>query len=86
MTKRMTELFVRTVRARDRRAEFRDGHTRGLVLRVTPNGTKSWAVIYRRKSDARKRRYTIGAYPAISLADARTQAQAALAAIGRPAQ
>ena len=83
MAKRMTELFVRTVRAQHARAEFRDGYTRGLVLRVTPNGTKTWAVIYRRRSDARKRRYTIGAYPAISLADARTHAQAALAAIAR---
>ncbi|HXV30133.1 MAG TPA: Arm DNA-binding domain-containing protein [Sinorhizobium sp.] len=76
MAKRMTELFVRTVRAQHARTEFRDGHTRGLVLRVTPNGTKTWAVIYRRKS-------TIGAYPAISLADARTHAQTALAAIAR---
>ena len=68
---------------RPQRAEYRDGHTRGLVLRITPNGKKTWAVFYRRKSDARKRRYTIGAYPAFSLNEARDRAQEILAAVAR---
>ena len=40
-------------------------------------------MLYRRKSDARKRRYTIGTYPAYSLDDARNQAQEVLAAVAR---
>ena len=83
MPKKLTELFVKNVQAGPERVEYRDGHTRGLVLRVTPNGAKSWAVLYRRKSDARRRRYTIGTYPAFSLTDARNRAQEVLADIAR---
>jgi integrase len=83
MAKRLTELFVKKAQAGHQRIEFRDSHTRGLVLRVTPNRNKSWAVIYRRKSDRRKRRYTIGPYPAVSLEAARNQAQEVLAAVAR---
>lgn len=79
MAQKLTIRFVETVKAKRQRSEHRDGHTRGLVLRVTPNGGKSWAVVYRRKSDGRKRRYTIGTYPEFSLADARTQAEAVVA-------
>ena len=83
MPKKLTDLFVKKVQGGPQRAEYRDGHTRGLMLRVTPNGNKTWAVLYRRKSDARKRRYTIGAYPAFSLNEARDRAQEALAAVAR---
>ena len=75
MPKKLTDLFVKKVRPGTQRVEYRDGHTRGLVLRVTPHGAKTWAVLYRRKSDARRRRYTIGAYPAFSLEDARNRAR-----------
>ncbi|MGE0055335.1 MAG: tyrosine-type recombinase/integrase [Hyphomicrobium sp.] len=81
--KKLTDLFVKKAQAGLQRAEYRDGHTRGLVLRITPSGKKSWAVIYRRKSEGRKRRYTIGAYPAFSLDEARNQAQEVLAAVAR---
>lgn len=83
MTRKLTDLFVKKVHAGPERAEYRDGHTRGLVLRITPSGKKTWAVIYRRKSDARKRRYTIGAYPEVSLDEARNQAQEIVAAVAR---
>jgi Arm DNA-binding domain len=68
----LTEVFVKSARAETQRAEYRDAHTRGLVLRVTPNGAKTWAVVYRRRSDSRRRRYAIGAYPTISLTEAST--------------
>ena len=83
MPKKLTELFVKNAGSGAQRVEYRDGHTRGLVLRVTPSGAKSWAVVYRRRSDARRRRYTIGPYPAFSLTDARDRAQEVLAAIAR---
>ena len=84
MARQLTQRFVETVTVGPiKRSEYRDGHTRGLMLRVTPKGIKSWAVVYRRKSDGRKRRYTIGTYPEFSLADARTQAEAIAARVSR---
>ncbi len=83
MPKKLTEVFVKTAKAGVQRVEYRDGHTRGLVLRVTPTGAKTWAVVFRRRSDSRRRRYTIGAYPAYTLTEARNVAQEVLAAIAR---
>ena len=42
-------------------------------LRVSPRGRKTWFVIVR--VDGRQKRVTIGTYPAISLAEARTEAR-----------
>lgn len=59
-----------------KRADFTDPDTKGLSLRVTPTGAKSWALLYRRKGDAKKRRVTLGEFPALGLADARAMAEA----------
>lgn len=59
-----------------RRTDFTDPETKGLSLRVTPAGAKSWSLLYRRKGDAKKRRVTLGEFPAIGLADARAKAEA----------
>jgi len=83
VTKKLTARFVETAKAGARRVDHVDGHTRGLMLRVTPTGTKSWAVLYRRRADARKRRYTIGSYPEFSLEEARVAAQDVLARVAR---
>jgi integrase len=48
-----------------------DGH--GLVLRVWPSGRKSWSLRYRTKGGDRRRK-TIGEYPDVGLAYARTEA------------
>jgi integrase len=56
------------------RADFTDPSEKGLVFRVTPNGAKSWAFVYRRKADSKKRRVTLGEFPDMGLADARTKA------------
>ena len=53
------------------RLELRDLETRGLELRVTKGGAKTWALLYTRKSDGTVRRVTIGPYPQIGLAEAR---------------
>ncbi len=55
---------------------------RGLVLRVTPTGVKSWNVVYSRKSDGRKRRFTFGHFPTLDLAGARQRALLELGKIG----
>jgi len=60
----MTERWVRSARAIDgKRTDYSDRKSRGLYLRVTPAGAKSWAVIYRRKSDNRQRRLTLAPIP-----------------------
>lgn len=62
------------------RAEYWDEEVPGFGLRVTARGTKTWQLMYRK--DGRKRRLTLGNYPALSLMLARkaaTDAQSALA-------
>lgn len=60
------------------RKEIPDGGMPGLYLVVQPSGAKSWAVRYRHVGKPKK--LTIGAYPAFSLAEARSAASAALRA------
>lgn len=59
-----------------KRTDFTDPSTKGLMLRVTPHGTKTWAMLYNRKGDGKKRRITLGEFPALGLADARALAEA----------
>jgi integrase len=55
----------------------------GLYLVVQPSGLKSWALRYRRKSDGKSIKHTLGSYPAISLKDARSAATELRAEIER---
>jgi Arm DNA-binding domain len=56
----------------------------GLALRVTRHGIKAWTLVYTRP-DGRRARITLGRYPTLSLAGARTQALEAKAAIANGA-
>lgn len=56
------------------RTDFTDPETKGLALRVTPKGTKTWSLLYSRKSDGEKRRVNIGSFPEVGLAEARERA------------
>ena len=68
MQKRITSARqVETLRASDSRQELRDGEVKGLILRITPAGDKSWSVLYSRQPDGKKRRITIGPFPAFTL-------------------
>jgi len=72
--KKLTDAYVRTVVApKTGRIEIRDSELHGFALRVTENGAKSWVLIY--YFNGRKTRLTLGAYPEMSLADARKQAR-----------
>jgi hypothetical protein len=53
-----------------KRTDFTDPDHKGLTLRVTPGGTRTWALLYRRRSDGKKRRVTIGEFPEKGLAAA----------------
>lgn len=80
----LTDRSVASAKCTDsERSDFPDHIVTGLVLRVTPTGAKSWSLRYRRKSDAKRQRVTIGGYPAFSLADARDRARELLAQVAR---
>jgi Arm DNA-binding domain len=68
MQKRITSARqVETLRPSDKRQELRDGEVKGLILRITPAGDKSWSVLYSRQPDGKKRRVTIGPFSAVTL-------------------
>jgi len=78
--RRLTDRYLQTVTPPSTgRLEILDAEAPGLVLRVTPNGVRSWAIRYRLKGQA-QRRATFGSYPAVSLSDARTRAKTIAAA------
>jgi len=59
--------------------DFFEIKTSGFGLRVTQQGRKTWFCMYRQ--GGRKRRLTLGTYPALSLADAREEANRNLSAV-----
>jgi integrase len=56
------------------RVDYFDDRLPGFGMRVTASGVKTWFYVYR--IEGRLRRWTIGRYPAISLAKARRKAKA----------
>lgn len=54
------------------------GSVKGLELRVTPDGAKTWSVRYYRSADGKRRRFTFGQYPGMSLEEARRECLAVL--------
>lgn len=57
-----------------KRIGLSDMDQRGLMLRITPNGVRTWTLSCR-DYHSRYRMFTIGSYPAIGLAAARIQAK-----------
>jgi integrase len=68
----LTDRFLRALKGSDRRTEVGDAGCRGLSIRCTPAGIKTWTFAY--KLNGRMRRITLGEYPALGLSEARTQA------------
>jgi integrase len=73
----LTDRFCALVKPSVARVDYTDAHTRGLMLRVTPKGAKTFALLF---SDVRgeRGRLTLGRYPGVSLAQARAMALEAL--------
>ncbi|MEQ1718062.1 MAG: Arm DNA-binding domain-containing protein [Hyphomicrobium sp.] len=63
------------------RTDYPVAGANGLALRVTADGSKTWALRYYRAADGKRRRLTLGSYPAMSLKDARLRARQALNAV-----
>ena len=80
---KLTSLNVQTWKPSAARQEVLDRD--GLYFIVQPSGVKSWALRYRRKSDGKAVKHTIGGYPAISLKAARSMANELRAKIERGA-
>jgi integrase len=53
------------------RIEIQDSRCRGLAIRVTAGGVKSWTFRYRDRASGKAERKTLGRYPDVSLARAR---------------
>ena len=72
-----TDAFVKALRCKrgQKVTEFRDVDVRGLEIRVTSSGVKTWRLHYTRRSDGRRRAVSLGPYPAVSLKGARSKAK-----------
>lgn len=79
--KNLTTRFVESVKV-EARTDFWDELVRGLVLRTSPTGVKTWTVVYSRESDGARQRLTLGRFPAVPLEKARSKALTALASVG----
>ena len=70
----LTDAFVAAAKPMaGRQVEFPDAKVRGLALRVSAKGKKSWTFRFR-NMDGRQRRLTLGSYPATPLVKARAMA------------
>jgi integrase len=84
--KTLNARFVATVRSTPgRRVEYADTEVRGLALRVTPAGEKSWTIRYRRLTGKtqQQKRLTLGTADALTLAQARERARDELYAVSK---
>ncbi|MCV0394119.1 MAG: integrase arm-type DNA-binding domain-containing protein [Rhizobiaceae bacterium] len=68
----LTDTFLRNLKPPARRVDHFDAVQRGLGVRIAPSGLKTWFVM--RRVNGVMKRVTIGRYPEVSLAAARTQA------------
>jgi integrase len=81
MSRALTDSVISNLRPHRAQAgwvELSDAGCRGLCLRLSPRGEKTWAVRY--MVGGKRQRHTIGAYPAVSLSEARERAREYLAA------
>lgn len=69
--KALTDRFITGVRPA-KRSVFFDSKAKGLALRITPAGVKTWSFVYRH--GGKPQWLTLGSYPAVTLADARSLA------------
>ena len=71
----LTDRFVAGAKSADQTDYFDDlTNARGLALRVSRSGRKTWTLIFTPPGETKRARMTLGTYPATSLAQARTLA------------
>tara|TARA_R110002110_G_scaffold179777_4_gene385357 strand:+ start:1436 stop:2662 length:1227 start_codon:yes stop_codon:yes gene_type:complete len=69
LTKPLSSTEVLHAKPRDKEYNLADG--RGLLLRIKPNGSKSWLLNYQKPFIKTRSNLSLGSYPEISLAEAR---------------
>lgn len=74
----LTDLKIRQANPRDK--EYKIGDSGGLYLLVRPNGSKLWRMKYR--TAGREQKLSFGAWPAVTLRDARLRRDEARVEIG----
>jgi hypothetical protein len=70
----LTDRFIQGLKPSTKPIDYFDSRARGLNLRITPNGVKSWSVMFTSPRDGKRARISIGTYPATPLVTARTRA------------
>src|SRR6186713_3338197 len=70
MKKKFTDAFIRSLGATGKSYGFGDTEHKGLMVRVSATGTRSFGIAYRSRTTGKVAFYTIGHYPEVSLADA----------------
>jgi len=69
--KKLTHKFVEGLKPPKKSIEYYDEKETGLILRLSKTGSKTFA--YRYRFAGKNRRFTIGRFPAVGLADARAK-------------
>lgn len=70
ITRPLTDTEIRQAKPRDKEYNLADGN--GLMLRVKPNGSKLWLFNYLKPFSRRRANLSLGPYPTITLARARS--------------
>ena len=68
----LTNKFIEHLVTPDKRKEYFDDTIKGLSLRITPTGKKTFSVI--KRIDGKLTRLTIGPYPIVTIKQARDKA------------
>jgi len=76
----LTDRTIQNTKPKDAQYELYDSDVRGLTIRVSPSGAKTFSLLYKM---GKNRRLTLGRYPSVSLAEARQRARQALSEISR---
>ena len=71
ITKPLTNTEVKQAKPKDKEYNLVDGN--GLALRVKPNGSKLWVLVYSRPYTKKRTSLSFGSFPPLSLADARAK-------------
>lgn len=78
-TVNLTDRKIASLKPKEVLIEYWDEKTPGFGIRVSPEGTKTWFVMYRLAGI--RRRLRLGRYPGVSLFDARRNARSALSEV-----
>jgi len=78
---RFTDKYIQGLKAKGVRYDVREGNGNGFAIRCATSGGKSWVYFY--YFEGKKRRMTLGNYPALSLAEARKKHHQALTSLAK---